>query len=101
MARPKLDDPTVPIAFRMKRSAWNAWQAEAGRQGIKAQHLLRDINEQLAKGFDAQTDFETTLQKFNEMVQPDPERIEKLRQAVTKPLQRDTVEPRDSRRRSK
>ena len=49
MARPKLDDPTVPIAFRMKRSASDWWASRAGEQGTTLPKLIRLVLEERAE----------------------------------------------------
>jgi hypothetical protein len=46
MARPKLDDPTVPIAFRMKRSASEWWTARAEKEGSTLPKLIRRVLEE-------------------------------------------------------
>jgi hypothetical protein len=43
MARPKLDDPTVPISFRMKRSASEWWTAKAVSKGTTVPKLIRRV----------------------------------------------------------
>ena len=48
MARPKLDDPTVPIAFRMKRSASEWWTDAANDRGTTLPKLLREFGEKVA-----------------------------------------------------
>jgi hypothetical protein len=48
MARPKLDDPTVPIAFRMKRSASEWWTAQAQKENTTLPKLLRRVLEEKA-----------------------------------------------------
>jgi len=48
MARPKLDDPTVPIAFRMKRSAAEWWAARAEKEATTLPKLLRRLCEEKA-----------------------------------------------------
>ena len=47
--RPRLEDPTVPIAFRMRRSAWEWFCAEARRVGLKPTSFLRQTVERLAE----------------------------------------------------
>ena len=48
MARPKLDDPTVPIAFRMKRSASEWWDKQAKAEGTSLPKLIRRVLEEKA-----------------------------------------------------
>jgi hypothetical protein len=48
MARPKLDDPTVPIAFRMKRSAAEWWTAIAADRDSTLPKVLREFGERVA-----------------------------------------------------
>jgi hypothetical protein len=48
MGRPKLEDPTVPISFRMRRSASEWWTAQAQKEGITLPKLLRRICEEKA-----------------------------------------------------
>ena len=48
MARPKSDDPTVPVMFRMKRSAWQWWVEEGERRDVKPQKLIQQNAEQKA-----------------------------------------------------
>jgi predicted HicB family RNase H-like nuclease len=45
MARPRLDDPTVPIAFRAKRSAAEKWTVEAQGEGMTLPKYLREVVE--------------------------------------------------------
>jgi hypothetical protein len=49
MARPKLDDPTVPIAFRMKRSAAEWWTEGAKKENITLPKLIRRVLEEKAE----------------------------------------------------
>jgi hypothetical protein len=49
MARPKLDDPTVPIAFRMKRSASEWWTERAESMDMTLPKLLRRVCEDRAE----------------------------------------------------
>jgi hypothetical protein len=49
MARPKLDDPTVPIAFRMKRSASEWWTERAKKEGTTLPKLIRRVLEEKAQ----------------------------------------------------
>jgi hypothetical protein len=49
MARPKLDDPTVPISFRMKRSASEWWTARAESMDTTLPKLLRQVCEERAE----------------------------------------------------
>ena len=60
MARPKLDDPTVPIALRMKRSASEWWVAQAVKEGTTLPKLLRRLCEQKA---DSQRNVEPRFKK--------------------------------------
>jgi predicted GIY-YIG superfamily endonuclease len=46
--RPKLDDPTVPIAFRMKRSASEWWTARADKEDTTLPKLIRRVLEEKA-----------------------------------------------------
>jgi hypothetical protein len=48
MARPKLEDPTVPISFRMKRSASEWWTAKAVSEGTTLPKLIRRVLEEKA-----------------------------------------------------
>jgi hypothetical protein len=47
--RPKLDDPTVPVSFRMKRSASEWWTARAKSMGTTLPKLLRAVCEERAE----------------------------------------------------
>jgi hypothetical protein len=69
----------------MKRSAWEAWTAQASRLGIpKPQEFLRDVTEKLALGFQAEADFEASERTLREVVNASPEQIAELRDAATK-----------------
>lgn len=46
---PKLDDPTVPVSFRMKRSASDWWASQAGEQGTTLPKLIRRVLEERAE----------------------------------------------------
>jgi hypothetical protein len=48
IGRPKLDDPTVPIAFRMRRSASDWWTARAEKEGTTLPKLIRRVLEEKA-----------------------------------------------------
>jgi hypothetical protein len=47
--RPKLDDPTVPVSFRMKRSASDWWTARAKSMDTTLPKLLRQVCEERAE----------------------------------------------------
>jgi hypothetical protein len=49
MAKPKSDEPTVPVMFRMRRSRWRWWEAEDERRGIKPQKLIQEATEAKAE----------------------------------------------------
>ena len=51
MARPKSDDPTVPVMFCVKRSRWQWWEAEGNRRGAKRQKLIQEakVEREIAK----------------------------------------------------
>jgi hypothetical protein len=48
MARPKSDDPTVAVQFRMKKSARDRWQGRADEAGMKLHKLLQQVTENRA-----------------------------------------------------
>lgn len=48
MARPKSDDPTVAIPFRMKQSAAQWWERQAASEKLALPKLLRRILEEKA-----------------------------------------------------
>jgi hypothetical protein len=47
--RPKLDDPTVPVSFRMKRSASEWWTSKARQEGTSLPKLIRRVLEERAE----------------------------------------------------
>jgi hypothetical protein len=73
MARPKLDDPTVSIAFRMKRSASEWWTARAKSMGMtlpKLQFKYLRIGFIVPNGLDAKERMLTEPTEFATSTEP-------------------------------